>query len=538
MTPEEIRALAQARKNAQARKEPEYDHGAFIRQRAADARAQVLSGQAPEKQSWDDMSEMDRKAITALSGGALRANLVGDADPTTQNIGERIGSALNKAGEAMTFGLIGDEVSADPEFYRQQEAVMERDTPGLAIGSELSGALMGALLPGGTMGTLSRTANVWPRVAASSATGAAGAGTYGFMEGEGLEDRADGAKSGALIGAGLGALIPSVGAGFQKMADNTFLSNAVRRASKNAPSTQELRRLGDDLYKQVDDLGVEIKADTFNKTRQQIVDALRQKSAYSPRPGAQRAMPQTSGVVNDMALMADEMAASPSAAVPFKEIDGLRRQAGGAAANVSKPSDPRGGMVVIEGLDQMIDQLSPDDVVAGDARRLPELIGEARSVWAQMSKSQKIDNAIEAAGDYRYGFANGIKRQFQTILKNPKLSKSFSEADRAVMRRVANGSMPERLLETLGSGLTQVGGIIGAGLGLASGGLPGILAGGALTGASMMARGGANKIAERNAEIARALIASGRSPQLPVPTDTTRRIAESLMRRGVAADQQ
>jgi len=45
-------------------------------------------------------------------GHRIAENLIGDDDPTTQNIGERIGTALNMAGEAMTFGLIGDEASA------------------------------------------------------------------------------------------------------------------------------------------------------------------------------------------------------------------------------------------------------------------------------------------------------------------------------------------------------------------------------------------------------------------------------------------
>ena len=86
------RAEAQRQKNlALAKAELE------VRRRAAAARA----------------AASQRRAQTSASiGQRLRDNLLGDDDPSTQNLGERIGSTLNKAGEAMTFGLIGDETGA------------------------------------------------------------------------------------------------------------------------------------------------------------------------------------------------------------------------------------------------------------------------------------------------------------------------------------------------------------------------------------------------------------------------------------------
>lgn len=56
-----------------------------------------------------------RQAARPGLGQRIRDNLLGDDDPTTQNFGERVGSFLNKAGESMTFGLIGDEASAAVE---------------------------------------------------------------------------------------------------------------------------------------------------------------------------------------------------------------------------------------------------------------------------------------------------------------------------------------------------------------------------------------------------------------------------------------
>src|SRR5690606_27658981 len=46
------------------------------------------------------------------AGRTVWENIVGDDDPTTQNLGEKIGSAIHTGIEAATFGLIGDEANA------------------------------------------------------------------------------------------------------------------------------------------------------------------------------------------------------------------------------------------------------------------------------------------------------------------------------------------------------------------------------------------------------------------------------------------
>ena len=123
--------------------------------------------------------EAAASAVSSLStpekswGQTLKENLIGDNDPNSQNFGEKVGSALNKAGEAMTFGLIGDEASAAVEsaipgvtyndrlnHYRGQEEVLERDSPGLALTSEIGGAVAGAMLPLGAAATLGRGAGL------------------------------------------------------------------------------------------------------------------------------------------------------------------------------------------------------------------------------------------------------------------------------------------------------------------------------------------------------------------------------------------
>lgn len=171
-----------------------------------------------------DSPEDAARAVAAIAGATpgkpkapkslgqrLSENIFGDGDPNTQNFGEKVGTALNMAGEAMTFGLIGDEASgalADlipggmtgeerVQYERDQQEMLEDSNPLAAMGAQVAGGLMA------------------PVAAAASAPaaigiGAAGGATFGLMEGEGdLKDRAPGAVAGGVLGgAAGGAAIP------------------------------------------------------------------------------------------------------------------------------------------------------------------------------------------------------------------------------------------------------------------------------------------------------------------------------------------
>jgi len=392
---------------------------------------------------------------------------------------------------------------------------------------------MGVAVPGGA---IAQGASLPARMAASGAATGAMGGVYGFMEGEGLQDRAQEAQDAAKFGTAIGAAIPVAGAAVNAVGGRMAANRMAKQLAKGAETTDDMMRRGMAEYKAVDDLGVQIKPEAFDDARGRIIEALRSGTGFDELPGPGSLTPKTARVMQIMQKSADDMAGSnANPALPFRSLDQMRRQAGAAAGNVMEKSDQQAGMKVIEGLDEFVRNLTDDDVIAGDAKKLPGLIDKARKTWATMSKSQKIDDAMDAAENYRYGFSNGIKWQFKKILNSPKMSRGFSDAERRAMQRVVNGTFPEKTLELLGSGLTQVGGLVGAGLGMAGGGLPAVAGGLALTGGSMLGRKGADAVARKNAEIARALIASGKAANLPAKIDTkVAPIVEQLMRRGTA----
>jgi hypothetical protein len=505
----------------------------------------------PKQQALIELAKREkaRRAQSAQPKGmgqTVKEFFLGDNDPNTQNTGEKIGSFLNKAGESLTFGLVGDETSAAVEsmlpgvdydqrrdFYRQQEQVLERDNPGLALGAEVGGAVMGAFTPAGAIGTLSRGAGLVPRVAASVAAGAGMSGLYGGMEGEGTQGRMDGAKDGAKWGALAGAIAPAIGAGVQRVADGAAARRAITQGARNAPTSAALRAEGNAAYQAIDDANVQIKPEALDRTKAAIMDMLRKNTGFDELPGPGSLTPNSARTMEIMGQAGNRMAEEPTAALPFRSLDQMRRQAGAAAGNVANKTDQRAGMEIISGLDDMVRNLSPDDVVSGDVQTLQELIPKARDIWSRMTKSQLIDDAIESGeNNYLSGGASGVRNQFARILRNPKLSRGFSDAEKAAMRRVVNGTMPEQILTLLGGGLGQLG-QIGAGLGL--GGIPGALAGMAT---SAGFRKASEAVSSRNAETARALIANGRTSTLPVAGDQTRKAIESLVRRSAAVGSQ
>jgi len=472
--------------------------------------------------------------------GRLKDNVLG-VDDGVQSYGETGAAVLNKAGESMTFGAVGDEAAGAfdaavgrgnygdrRDFYRKQETDLEESHPALSLGADVGGALAGVMIPGGLA---MKGAGLARRVAGSAVAGGVGSGVYGFAEGEGgFDPRIDAAKSAAKVGAGIGAVIPVAGAGINMVANSLLGKRAISAAAKNAPTTEQLRRQGSQAYQAVDDMGVSIKPSAFKRATDGISSDMMDRGMDDlPGPGS---LTPLAGRFNQvMGEMNSEMAADPTASLPFKAVDRLRRKAG-AVASTQDPTDAALGSSAIGGIDDFIRNLSPGDVDAGDAKAIGPAIEKARDTWAKMSRSQTIDDAIGASEDYLSGGSSGIRNQFKRILRSDKLSRGFSDAEKKVMKRVVNGSFPEQILNLVGGGLGQLGAIGG---GIATGSPLGAVAG---LGIAAGARKGSEALSRKNAEVVRAIIANGGMKEMPQAAPKLRAIAEKLLRHNGAAVQQ
>lgn len=160
-------------------------------------------------------------------GEWLGGNIFGNSEDGITNAGERLGSWLNRAGESMTFGLLGDEASAAAtgmlpgRTYEDELARYRANEQDLGLAGQLSadltGGLVGALATGG--GLIPQGASLLGRMGIGAGVGAAGGAAQGFMEGEGgLGNRVENAATGGALGGALGFAAPALVAGARGLA--------------------------------------------------------------------------------------------------------------------------------------------------------------------------------------------------------------------------------------------------------------------------------------------------------------------------------
>ncbi|MBP8241325.1 MAG: hypothetical protein KAX36_03035 [Thermoflexales bacterium] len=503
---------------------------AMLKQPVAEKSPAMADGLASlSAMTQDPAAAVDAEAYRNQSWGDwAKGQIVGDPNDNVQNAGESVGTWVNRAGETMTLGTVGDEASAAAysalpgRTYESELSRFRGNEDNMSPTGRISADIFGAVLPALTgIGLATKAPTVLGAMGRGAAIGGAQGATMGFMEGEGgAQDRASNALTSGALGAALGGTVgPALGALGDKVGQGLANRRAIAEAIKGAPTTDALRAAGNAAYKAVDDAGVVVKPEAFAGMAGEVTGAMRRGGLDE---GMGSLTPQAARVAS---IMDDTVAKNADTGIPFSEIDLLRRKAGVPASNVAVPLEGKLGSQAIDGMDDFINKLTPDQVVSGDAAALPALIGKARETWTRMSKSQKIDDAIENSRNYLSGEASGIRNQFAALLKNPKTARGFSDLEKEAMRKVINGSVPEKLLNLMGGGIGQTATM---GMGAGMGGTPGFLLG---AGIATGARKGSEALANKNAEIVRALVAGGKAGAVPQISQQPRAVIEALIRR-------
>jgi hypothetical protein len=485
--------------------------------------------------------------------GRLKDNFVG-VDDGVMSVGEKVGTALNMGGEAMTLGLVGDEASAAVEsvvpgvnyedrrdHYREEQEKLETQNPIAALGAQVGGGVVGALLPGGAIGNMAR-GGMLAKAGASATAGAGMGGVYGFTEGEGDERLSD-ALDGAKWGAGIGAAAPVAAAGAKRVVDSLLSRAPKRQAIKAAKTAAGQRAESRGQYRAFEDANAQISPDAMGRLQGQVSQRIDDAGApnipgpLGRKPKAGRDINATIGAMIEEAD-AGQQAINPQGryGIPLKAIEDVRKEAGILGREVDNIGRPTRNANIasqaVNEIDQFIDALQPEDMVAGDANIAITALKKARNAWKSARKTQMLENIEDRADSYLGGEASGIRNQIKSLIKQNKKTKLFSKAEIEALKKVQGNTMLGRTLRLVGDGLGAKIATFGGG---AAGGPLGMLAGRA---ASEVAGGIADSATKRNMETAKALIASGNLQNLPQLSDAKRQIIEQLARRGgVAASQ-
>lgn len=404
-------------------------------------------------------------------------------------------------------------------------------TVGIGAGVQAAGRAVPALAPAAQF--VSGTGGLGSRMTQGAVLGgtASGLATGGASE-DILRDVA--------IGAGVGAALPVVGEAGRALGrkagraiQSATTGGAQRKAAnefiRNTPDTDALKRIAHDTYAKAEQLGVVVRPEPYR-------DAVSKIAAQAQRDGINPTLhPRATAALQEMQRAADNP-------MTLSELETVRRIVNAAARSVD-PDERRVAYTLINGLDDFVGGLTPEQTLAGgqNAAAASEILSNARALWSRAKKSELMDWAFTRAANQPSGMENGLRIQFRQILNNKQLRRGFSPDEIQAMEKVVQGDFTTNTLRRIGklsagSGAqsNMLNAMMGTGLGAGVGGTVGgpvgaAIGAGSVAGLGYGAQRGAEALTTRNARLAQALMASGAAD---IPPAEASRLAQLLMSIG------
>ena len=400
---------------------------------------------------------------------------------------------------------MGDIYSQELERERSRLGQFEEQAPKTALASEVASSLALPLGPAKTMGQ-------------AALTGLGYGAASGFLSGEGgAADRAKSAAStaalGGMFGAGFKKASDMVGSSFER-----YLSDKAAKAiAKGGQSVDDLKASANALYEEARASGATISKDAFEDFVSQTVAKV---SGGVDEDIAAKLTPSSAAVLEAMKRKVGQ-------SVGVDDLDAFRKLAQTPAGKVTDKGEQRAASMIIEGIDDFVDSINPDQLTSGTIEGVSETFKAARDMWSRMRRTEKLQNIIETAkeGGYAGGFESGLKTQIGTILRNPKQRRGFSEGELRLLSEIQTGTPLGRALAGIsylgfspsgGRTAPQAGGLVTGGLvGGFAGGPVGALVG---AGAEMAATTGLRAVREmsleKRARLLQEIISTGMADQV------------------------
>jgi len=498
--------------------------GDYLRQQAMQPR---------EGESEDDRSTRlygssgpKREEIGAGQGmarGALQGVTFGAGD-------ELVAGSAAGLHTLMRGGDLGENYQAYLDKERGRIDQFRDESPVLAYGSEVLGAIPTAAVPLGQLGRAAQTGSFGTRAAASAAIGAGEGALYSFNAGEGgFQNRGEDALVGGLVGGGLGVAAPLVGAQAKRLTSRLLKRGAEKNLVKTAPTTQELKKIAGAAYDRADDTGVKFAPSSFGDEVATLTQRL-EKEGIDPT-----LHPKATAILNRMSDAAQGNTSPPSPTVLRRLVSGVQKS--------TDPDEQRLGGIMTDAVDDYIGRLGPGDVASGNPVTLADDMKIGRDTWRRAKGSEMIDDVFTKADLQASGVENGLRIQARQILMNPKIRRTLGPEEVEALERVVKGTASTNILKKLsklgpGSGqqsnmlLGTLAPVIGGSAGASVGGPAGAAVGAAIpTGIGYGAQKLAQSLTTKQARLAQALMAQGGLGSVPAPNPQIQRLTQMLLQR-------
>lgn len=485
MTPEQIK-LQLLQRQARAKKAQQ---GSGVRERVE---AGLASTPSPER-----LQAVEQANVMAdPSGPPVNTAQIQQQIDRQNAFQQQIPAALNKAGESLTMGLVGDEAAAAfdsvigrgsyeerLQFYRDQEAQLDKDNPALATAAALGGALLGP-------GKLARGIN---SVRGAATVAAGSSAVEGFMEGEGgAANRGIEAATSAGVGFLTGGLVSFATKGasagtkklFQKVEERPSidaLKGAVR-AAYNDVRRSGFKFTGDDmtaLSRRLNRLSRTARWDVDTELDDGAIRVLRTLERRSDKP------------------------------LTLNNLDKMRQR----FWDIYRKSDEPFVLEAIGEIDALIAKKADGN----------ELMQAARAANSRYAKAQLLDNAFRKARLQTASTGSGgnilnkYRQAVTRIVTNPNEARWFTPDEIKVMESFIEGDVAENTLRRVGKLAPGGNGLMTALNVYAASINPALLG---ATAVSTGAKVAADRSAMQGSERILDTLATGKLPQQVIPSAT------------------
>jgi hypothetical protein len=280
---------------------------------------------------------------------------------------------------------------------------------------------------------------------------------------------------GALVGAG------GMTAGMRKFQELV----AARAAAKLVPTTEDIKAASRGLYQHPDVAAVQIHPAAVSD----LADTITTDLQHGPNSGFRPANePKVFSAVDEL-----NTAAKENRPATVADIDSVRQVLGGLAKERDAIGQPtRQAAAAFRAIDQVNDflpNLKQPDLLAGNAAKANDILGEARANWAAFKKSSQVQNLagnaeLNAASSHSgANIQNATRQAFKPLLKNDAAKvASWTDEEKDALNKIVRGTWTGNAARAAGNVLGGGGGLgmlLGAGAGYEGGGIPGAIAGAA-----------------------------------------------------------
>jgi hypothetical protein len=456
---------------------------------------QFAPGQEPRPSLADEAMSLGRGMIEGIP---IAGPMLADA---RRGLDANIGALFQ--------GRPAAELQAD---YKAKDDALAAKTGGARAIGNVAGSVaalapLGMTAAGGKL--LGMTGSLPSRMGFGAASGATITGADTLARGGTIEE----AGRNALLGGGLGAVVPAIGAGINKVGQGMAQRSATNAAIKGAPAASDLKTAASSMFQQLDQNGVQVSGQRFGNM---AIDLVRKFQKMRANPNLD---PKAVAALQELVKAADDVQRSGGGIV-LSDLHTLR-QIAQKSAQSAEGRDKMFSTQIISAIDDMITGLKPADIVGGaDPKQASKLMFDAIGTWGRARRVGLIEEAIYRAQNVASGAENGLRIEFRKLLQNPDTRKAFSKAELQAIEDVVRGNPVANLTKLLGKfgfgtngAGNMLGGTIGFGAGSVFGGpLAGILAAGVGTGARKASEVLTTKAAERAARV----VATPNVPSLPM----------------------